>query len=208
VNTQLQRVDGITTNARSVTGNVSALTSLFTATMGGPLVKTAAFSYGVVQGDQGAPGQQGRRDAGPGGAEARSNEAAVLLARPRGGHRGDRHPQGRRGPRSGSPPAGVGEQVGEGLRELAAAIGSFGAEVRAGMAEREHELTDMVEQRTGLPLPGLSRQPSAGRAPGAGESGLASTLPPTPCRRRGPGRSATCVPAWATPLGNRVALPH
>jgi predicted PurR-regulated permease PerM len=47
VNTQLQRVDGITTNARSVTGNVSALTSLFTATMGGPLVKTAAFSYGV-----------------------------------------------------------------------------------------------------------------------------------------------------------------
>ncbi|HWN32716.1 MAG TPA: DUF948 domain-containing protein [Pseudonocardia sp.] len=47
VNTQLQRVDGITTNARTVTGNVSALTSLFTATMGGPLVKTAAFSYGV-----------------------------------------------------------------------------------------------------------------------------------------------------------------
>ena len=47
VNTQLRRVDGITTNARSVTGNVSALTSLFTATMGGPLVKTAAFSYGV-----------------------------------------------------------------------------------------------------------------------------------------------------------------
>ncbi|HEV7787769.1 MAG TPA: DUF948 domain-containing protein [Pseudonocardia sp.] len=47
VNTQLQRVDGITTNARSVTGNVSALASLFTATMGGPLVKTAAFSYGV-----------------------------------------------------------------------------------------------------------------------------------------------------------------
>ncbi|WP_028932299.1 DUF948 domain-containing protein [Pseudonocardia spinosispora] len=47
VNTQLERVDGITMNARAVTGNVSALTSLFTATMGGPLVKTAAFSYGV-----------------------------------------------------------------------------------------------------------------------------------------------------------------
>jgi predicted PurR-regulated permease PerM len=47
VNTQLQRVDGITTNARAVTGNVSALTSLFTATMGGPLVKTAALSYGI-----------------------------------------------------------------------------------------------------------------------------------------------------------------
>jgi hypothetical protein len=47
VNTQLERVDGITSSARAVTGNVSALTSLFTATMGGPLVKTAAFSYGV-----------------------------------------------------------------------------------------------------------------------------------------------------------------
>src|ERR1700754_3130603 len=47
VNTQLQRMDGITTNARTVSSNVSALTSLFTATMGGPLVKTAAFSYGV-----------------------------------------------------------------------------------------------------------------------------------------------------------------
>ncbi|GGM72528.1 hypothetical protein GCM10012275_48920 [Longimycelium tulufanense] len=47
VNTQLERVDGITSNARAVTGNVSALTSLFTATLGGPLVKAAAFSYGV-----------------------------------------------------------------------------------------------------------------------------------------------------------------
>lgn len=47
VNTQLERVDGITSNARAVSSNVSALTSLFTATMGGPLVKTAALSYGV-----------------------------------------------------------------------------------------------------------------------------------------------------------------
>jgi predicted PurR-regulated permease PerM len=47
VNTQLERVDGITSNAQAVTGNVSALTSVFTATLGGPLVKVAAFSYGV-----------------------------------------------------------------------------------------------------------------------------------------------------------------
>ena len=47
VNTQLDRVDGITANAQAVTGNVSALTSVFTATLGGPLVKVAAFSYGV-----------------------------------------------------------------------------------------------------------------------------------------------------------------
>ena len=45
VNTQLERVDGITANAQAVTGNVSALTSVFTATLGGPLVKTAALSY-------------------------------------------------------------------------------------------------------------------------------------------------------------------
>lgn len=47
VNTQLGRVDGITANAQAVTGNVSALSSVFTATLGGPLVKAAAFSYGV-----------------------------------------------------------------------------------------------------------------------------------------------------------------
>jgi uncharacterized protein YoxC len=47
VNTQLDRVDGITSNARTVTSNVSVLTSLFTATLGGPLVRAAAFSYGL-----------------------------------------------------------------------------------------------------------------------------------------------------------------
>jgi len=47
VNTQLERVDGITANTQAMTGNVSALTSVFTATLGGPLVKAAAFSYGV-----------------------------------------------------------------------------------------------------------------------------------------------------------------
>jgi predicted cobalt transporter CbtA len=47
VNTQLSRVDGMTANARAVTANVSTLTALFTATLGGPLVKAAAFSYGL-----------------------------------------------------------------------------------------------------------------------------------------------------------------
>ena len=47
VNNQLQRLDGITANAQAVTGNVSALTALFTATLGGPLVRLAALSYGV-----------------------------------------------------------------------------------------------------------------------------------------------------------------
>jgi uncharacterized protein YoxC len=47
VNTQLERVDGITANTQAATANVSALTSVFTATLGSPLVKVAAFSYGV-----------------------------------------------------------------------------------------------------------------------------------------------------------------
>lgn len=47
VNAQLERLDGITANVRAVSGNVSALTSLFTATVGGPLVRVAALSYGV-----------------------------------------------------------------------------------------------------------------------------------------------------------------
>jgi predicted cobalt transporter CbtA len=71
VNTQLERVDGITATARTVTSNVSVLTSLFTATLGGPLVRAAALSYGVSKAvrarragrdaGQHAKGSRGRR---------------------------------------------------------------------------------------------------------------------------------------------------
>jgi uncharacterized protein YoxC len=47
VNRELVRVDAITANVQSMTGNVSALTSLFAATLGSPVIKVAAFSYGV-----------------------------------------------------------------------------------------------------------------------------------------------------------------
>jgi hypothetical protein len=43
-----------------VSGNVSALTSLFTATLGGPLVRVAALSYGVSK----AMRRRKRKDAG------------------------------------------------------------------------------------------------------------------------------------------------
>lgn len=46
-NTQLERVDTVTTAAANVSQNVSALSSLFSATVGGPMIKVAAFSYGV-----------------------------------------------------------------------------------------------------------------------------------------------------------------
>lgn len=47
VNQELTRVDAITANVQSISGNVSALTSLFAATLGSPVIKVAAFSYGV-----------------------------------------------------------------------------------------------------------------------------------------------------------------
>jgi uncharacterized protein YoxC len=47
VNQELVRVDAITANVQSMTGNLSALTSLFAATLGSPVIKVAAFSYGV-----------------------------------------------------------------------------------------------------------------------------------------------------------------
>lgn len=47
VNEELTRVDAITANVQSMTGNLSSLTSLFAATLGSPIIKVAAFSYGV-----------------------------------------------------------------------------------------------------------------------------------------------------------------
>ncbi|MGJ3509746.1 DUF948 domain-containing protein [Enemella sp. A6] len=53
-NSEIEKLGVITTdastvsrNAAAVSENAASLTSLFAATLGGPLVKTAAFSYGV-----------------------------------------------------------------------------------------------------------------------------------------------------------------
>lgn len=53
-NHQLEKVDGITTRVGAITesgaqvaGNVSTLTSVFATTLGSPLIRVAAFSYGV-----------------------------------------------------------------------------------------------------------------------------------------------------------------
>ncbi|KIF70758.1 hypothetical protein HY68_22620 [Streptomyces sp. AcH 505] len=47
--TQLDRVDAIATDVQEVTSNASALSSTVASTFGGPLVKVAAFGYGVRQ---------------------------------------------------------------------------------------------------------------------------------------------------------------
>lgn len=46
-NTQVAKVDTITTSAAEVSQDVAALTALFSATVGRPLLKVAAFSAGV-----------------------------------------------------------------------------------------------------------------------------------------------------------------
>lgn len=47
VNAQLDQVDGITKGVNSMTSNAAALTSIVSSTVGSPLIKVAAFSYGV-----------------------------------------------------------------------------------------------------------------------------------------------------------------
>ena len=62
-------------------------------------------------------------------------------------------------------PAGLASNLGDAVRELAGAVGSGGAEVRAGMNEREQELHDMVEERTGVTTPGAVGRHAAARRP-------------------------------------------
>jgi hypothetical protein len=47
VNTNLKNIGGVTGSARSISGNVSGLISVVVATLGGPVIRAAAFIYGV-----------------------------------------------------------------------------------------------------------------------------------------------------------------
>ncbi len=47
VNAELTRVDTIAANVEEISTNARAMTSLFSATVGSPMIKVAAFSYGV-----------------------------------------------------------------------------------------------------------------------------------------------------------------
>ncbi|MFE2347262.1 MULTISPECIES: DUF948 domain-containing protein [Kitasatospora] len=66
---QLERVDEITANVQDAAADAKALSSTVAATLGGPLVKLAAFSYGVRKaaarqqaGPVGVPQQAGERE--------------------------------------------------------------------------------------------------------------------------------------------------
>ena len=47
LNQQLVQVEAIATNVNSMTTNVAAMTNVVSSTLGSPMIKAAAFSYGV-----------------------------------------------------------------------------------------------------------------------------------------------------------------
>jgi predicted PurR-regulated permease PerM len=69
--TQIDRVDAIASDVQEVTSNASALSTTVASTFGGPLVKVAAFGYGVRR----ALG--GRKDEAP----AKAPRRTVIVGR-------------------------------------------------------------------------------------------------------------------------------
>jgi uncharacterized protein YoxC len=61
-NKQLARLDTITGDIAEVTGNTTALVSLFAASVGGPLIKVAAFSAAVRAGIIGLRPRKARKN--------------------------------------------------------------------------------------------------------------------------------------------------
>jgi hypothetical protein len=58
-NEQIVRLDTISANVSSMSTNLNALTSLFAATVGSPVVKVAAFTYGVRSAMKGSGTRKG-----------------------------------------------------------------------------------------------------------------------------------------------------
>lgn len=72
--TQLDRVDAIASDVQEVTSNASALSSTVASTFGGPLVKVAAFGYGVRK-------ALGRAGGTPEDAPRKSSRRTVIVGR-------------------------------------------------------------------------------------------------------------------------------
>jgi uncharacterized protein YoxC len=47
INAQLVHIEGIAKNVNSMTTNVAAMTAVVSSTLGSPMIKAAAFTYGV-----------------------------------------------------------------------------------------------------------------------------------------------------------------
>ncbi|MEV6700095.1 DUF948 domain-containing protein [Streptomyces sp. NPDC051453] len=74
--TQIDRVDAIASDVQEVTSNASALSSTVASTFGGPLVKVAAFGYGVRR----AIGRKST-DASAADAPAKPSRRTVIVGR-------------------------------------------------------------------------------------------------------------------------------
>lgn len=72
--TQLDRVDAIASDVQEVTSNASALSSTVASTFGGPLVKVAAFGYGVRK-------ALGKGGATPQDTPAKTSRRTVIVGR-------------------------------------------------------------------------------------------------------------------------------
>ncbi|MEU5027442.1 DUF948 domain-containing protein [Streptomyces milbemycinicus] len=87
-NTQLARVDSIAADVQEVTSNASALSSTVSSAFGGPLVKVAAFGYGVRR----AIGRKGQQH--PDGETTRTVVVGKTLPSARRGGRRNRASKG------------------------------------------------------------------------------------------------------------------
>ncbi|MEZ3178838.1 DUF948 domain-containing protein [Streptomyces pimonensis] len=84
--TQIERVDAIASDVQEVTSNASALSTTVASTFGGPLVKVAAFGYGVRR------AVSGRKD----DAQAKEPRRDVIVGRTVPGARRDKRTRGKR----------------------------------------------------------------------------------------------------------------
>ncbi|MEV6004246.1 DUF948 domain-containing protein [Streptomyces griseomycini] len=84
--TQIERVDAIASDVQEVTSNASALSTTVASTFGGPLVKVAAFGYGVRRAVSGR-----KEDAG-----AKAPARTVIVGRAVPGARREKRTRGKR----------------------------------------------------------------------------------------------------------------
>ena len=203
-NEQMVRVDTITANVSSMTTNVNALTSLFAATLGSPVVKVAAFTYGVRSALSGAGSSRSPPAAAGAGAD---RHATTLLD---GARRHRRRPAVRKVSKAAeaySPTnlaggfAGGLSDLGEGLRELADAVREGMSRARGRAAQRarhrrRHAMTRRRRRCSAQDGPGADRRPH--RAPSSVGAAAPATGPVAPSRHtlvlwpaRRPGRRST-----------------
>ncbi|MFF9219370.1 DUF948 domain-containing protein [Streptomyces viridosporus] len=85
--TQIERVDAIASDVQEVTSNASALSTTVASTFGGPLVKVAAFGYGVRR------AVSGRKEDAP----AKAPRRTVIVGRTVPGARREKRTRGKKG---------------------------------------------------------------------------------------------------------------